>query len=152
VAKISATGATLDYATYLGGSNTDAVFGVAVDSAGNASVIGVTDSTDFTTANPLQPVNGGGVSDVFIARIKPGPAISNVSIQGKHVIVTGSGFERGAVILLDGEQQKTVFKSGTSLKGKKVGRKITPGETVLLQVRNPDGVTSAEFSFRRATQ
>jgi hypothetical protein len=53
------------------------------------------------------------------------------------------------VILLNGEQQKTSFQSATELKGKKVGQKIAPGETVRLQVRNMDGLTSAEFSFTR---
>jgi hypothetical protein len=149
VAKLGATGAALDYATYLGGAGVDAGFGIAVDGAGIAYVIGQTDSTNFPTANALQPVNGGGTADLFVARIKPGPSISSIEIEGKHLIVTGGGFERGAVISLNGEDQKTKFQSSTSLRGKKAGKKIAPGQTVRIQVRNADGLTSGEFSFRR---
>jgi hypothetical protein len=111
--------------------------------------MGQTDSVNFPTASPLQPANAGGASDVFVARIKPGPTILSISIQGKNVIVTGSGFERGTVILLDGAEQKTKFQSTTALKGKKVGRNIAPGQTVRFQVRTPDGLLSQEFSFTR---
>jgi hypothetical protein len=150
VAKLSATGAALDYATYLGGAGIDAGFGVSVDAAGNACVMGQTESTNFPTANPLQPSNGGGTSDVFVARIKPDVVIQSAAIQGKHLIVTGSGFAQGAVILLDGEPaKKTNFLSATSLRGKKAGRRIGPGQNVRLQVRNPDSVLSNEFSFTR---
>jgi hypothetical protein len=76
--------------------------------------------------------------------------IQSAAIQGKHLIVTGGGFAQGAVILLDGEPaKKTNFLSATSLRGKKAGRRIGPGQNVRLQVRNPDGVLSNEFSFTR---
>ena len=85
--------------------------------------------------------------------IRPGPVITNATIKKRtHLIVSGSEFERGAVILLDGEEQKTKFKSAASLKGKKVALKIAPGVMVRVQVRNPDGATSAEFNFLRASQ
>jgi hypothetical protein len=148
-ARLNPTGGALDQSSYLGGNGTDSAFGVAAAPSGVVFVMGVTDSTNLPTASPFQPGNGGGVSDIFLAKIKQGPAITRAAIQGKHLIITGSGFEQGAVILLDGIEQKTIFKSGSSLKGKKAGQKITPGETVRLQVRNPDGTTSAEFRFTR---
>jgi hypothetical protein len=52
----------LAYSTYLGGSSFEgALFGggIAVDSAGNAYVTGLTGSTDFPTANALQSAIGG---------------------------------------------------------------------------------------------
>ena len=57
--EIDSTGSHLVYSTYLGGSgNTtwstgDTGTGVAVDSAGNAYVTGITSSTDFPTTNVL---------------------------------------------------------------------------------------------------
>jgi Beta-propeller repeat len=70
VAALDPTGATLLYSTYLGGSNNDRGFGIAVDSAGNAYVTGDTVSTDFPTSNPLQPTNHGGY-DAFVAALDP---------------------------------------------------------------------------------
>jgi hypothetical protein len=72
VAKIDPTGATLLYSTYLGGSVFDASSGIAVDSAGNAYVTGLTSSTDFPTSNPLQPANNDPYfSNAFVTAIDP---------------------------------------------------------------------------------
>jgi hypothetical protein len=46
----------LVYSTYLGGSVVDSASGIAVDASQNAYVIGTTQSTDFPTANAIQPV------------------------------------------------------------------------------------------------
>jgi hypothetical protein len=75
VAKLNPAGSALVYSTFLGGSN-DAGFeergeGIAVDPAGNAYVMGRTDSADFPTQNPLQPTFGGGFSDAFVAKLNP---------------------------------------------------------------------------------
>ncbi|HKA17998.1 MAG TPA: SBBP repeat-containing protein, partial [Blastocatellia bacterium] len=149
VAKIGATGTALDYSSYLGGTDVDSGFGVAMDAAGSLFIMGLTRSIDFPTAGALQRNNAGGASDLFVAKIKPGPVISDVSIRGKNLFVAGGIFDQDAVILLDGEQQKTVFQSSTELKGKKVARKIFPGQAVRLQVRNADGLTSSEFNYTR---
>jgi hypothetical protein len=71
VTKINPSGSALVYSTYLGGSGDDFAWGIAVDSAGNASVTGSTTSTDFPTKNPLQAANGGGTHDAFVAKINP---------------------------------------------------------------------------------
>jgi PKD repeat protein len=68
VAKINAAGSALVFSTYLGGGREDAGLGIAVDSAGNAYVIGETYSSDFTTLNPLQPTFGGSI-DAFVAKL-----------------------------------------------------------------------------------
>ena len=70
VAKIKPSGSALGYSTYLGGSGTDVGYGIAVDSSGNAYVVGATESTNFPTKNPLQATYGGS-GDVFVAKIKP---------------------------------------------------------------------------------
>ncbi|WP_295613297.1 SBBP repeat-containing protein, partial [uncultured Lamprocystis sp.] len=68
VAKLSANGATLVYASYLGGSHPDIGYGIAVDSAGNAYLTGYTASTDFPIRQPRQP-DLNGVADAFVAKI-----------------------------------------------------------------------------------
>ena len=92
------------------GSGIDSAFGVAADSMG-AYVMGVTDSTNFQTVNPFQPANGGGTADLFIARIKAAPRIDAALVDWKKLIVTGSGFDHGAKILIDGQEQKTANDS-----------------------------------------
>jgi photosystem II stability/assembly factor-like uncharacterized protein len=59
VTKLSSAGA-LAYSTYLGGDGTDTGFGIAVDSSGNACVVGQNSSTNFPVLNPIQATNLGG--------------------------------------------------------------------------------------------
>jgi hypothetical protein len=68
VTKINSSGSELIYSTYLGGSNLDFGQGIAVDSAGNAYVTGMTESTDFPVSNAWQP-SLNGVSDAFVAKL-----------------------------------------------------------------------------------
>jgi hypothetical protein len=70
VTKVNATGSALVYSTYLGGSGQDFGLGIAVDSAGNAYVTGLSRSTDFPTKNPLQAAKGGD-DDAFVSKINP---------------------------------------------------------------------------------
>jgi hypothetical protein len=70
VAKLTPDGSALVYSTYLGGSSGDEGRGIAVDAGGSAYITGSTYSTDFPTANPLQPVVGGE-ADAFVAKLTP---------------------------------------------------------------------------------
>jgi hypothetical protein len=72
-------------------------------------------------------------------------------VQRKKLFVFGENFDPGAVILLNDEEQQTKHDSQnpeTTLIGKKVGKKIKPGDK--LQVRNPNGTLSEEFTFTAA--
>ena len=68
VARLNAHGSALDYSTYLGGSGRDEGWGIAVDGEENAYITGITASTDFPTASPLQ-AGMGGVEDAFVTRV-----------------------------------------------------------------------------------
>ncbi|MGO9229227.1 MAG: SBBP repeat-containing protein [Bryobacteraceae bacterium] len=62
---------SLIYATYLGGSGSDEVRGMAVDASGNVLLTGYTLSSDFpVTADAAQPANGGD-ADIFVAVVNP---------------------------------------------------------------------------------
>jgi uncharacterized repeat protein (TIGR01451 family) len=67
--KVDAAGA-LSYSTYLGGTGIDFASGIAVDSNGNAVIVGYTEGLGFPTVSSLQPNIGGGI-DVFITKINP---------------------------------------------------------------------------------
>jgi len=78
------------------------------------------------------------------------PTIIMASVSGKKLIIAGENFDDGAVIVLNGKEQKTANDEQnpkTTLIGKKAGKKIRPGDT--LQVRNPNGTVSQEFTFTR---
>ncbi len=69
VAKIDAITLTLDYSSYLGGSDTDNGYGIAVDTSGSAYVAGQTCSTNFPVSNAEQ-VAPGGNCDAFVSKIR----------------------------------------------------------------------------------
>jgi len=71
VTKINPAGSALVYSTFLGGSQSEIGWGIAVDAAGNVYVVGETRSTNFPLANALQPSRGGGTDDAFIVKINP---------------------------------------------------------------------------------
>jgi hypothetical protein len=68
VAELNAAGSALVYSTYLGGTDTDIGYAIAVDSSGNAYVTGSASSINFPTVNALQGVYGGN-EDAFVAKI-----------------------------------------------------------------------------------
>lgn len=70
VLKLSPTGTELDYSTYLGGSNPDDIYDVAVDSTGSAYVTGWTVSDDFPISQNSFGTNRNGY-DAFIAKLDP---------------------------------------------------------------------------------
>jgi len=91
VAKLNPTGSALVYSTYLGGSGQDQGNSIAVDSSGNAYLIGVTFSTDFPTANPMQ-VALGGVQDAFVTELNAsGSALVYSTYFGGSSNDSGSG-------------------------------------------------------------
>ncbi len=70
VAKLDPAGSALVYSTYLGGTGLDDSYVIAVDGSGSAAITGLTSSTDFPAARPLQTGNGGGW-DAFVAMLNP---------------------------------------------------------------------------------
>lgn len=80
VTKIDPSGSSLVYSTYLGGQlygeepeagdGTDEAKSVAVDSGGNAYVVGTTSNADFPVRSTIQPMIAGG-TDAFVAKLDP---------------------------------------------------------------------------------
>ncbi len=80
VTKINAIGTELNYSTYLGGSNRDEGWGIAVDNPDAAYIIGRTLSVDFpTTPGAFQTTFGGGVSDAYISKVNTNPPITPIT-------------------------------------------------------------------------
>ena len=99
VVKLNPSGTTLVFATFLGGSASDAGIGIAVDAASNAYVTGNTVSSDFPAA--LGPgydtSHNGGAYDAFVVKLNPsGTALVYATFLG------GGDFDWGVGIATDG--------------------------------------------------
>ena len=67
ISEFNSTG-HLVFSTYLGGSNTDLIYGIAVQS-NNIDVVGYTGSSNFPTKNAFNATYGGGIYDAFVTQI-----------------------------------------------------------------------------------
>lgn len=79
VAKISSDGSSLLYSTYLGGENQDAANGIAVDSFGDAFVVGYTLSPHFPALPGSFDTLCGGDGECG-AKFTGGPIVSNAFV------------------------------------------------------------------------
>ncbi len=123
VTKINAAGAAHTYSTYLGGSDDDYGYGIAVDSGGNAYITGDTRSTNFPTTNPIQGANAGDVNG-FVTKINAsGAALTYSTYLG------GNGKGGGKAIAVDsggnayitGETGSTNFPTTNPIQGANAG-------------------------------
>jgi len=92
VAKLASDGASLVYATLLGGSLDDAVNAIAVDREGHAYVAGETYSSNFPAKDGFQMQKAGhflvnsSVSNAFVAKLEAaGNALAYASFLGGEV-------------------------------------------------------------------
>ena len=69
VTKLDASGASLLYSTFLGGSGADGASGLALDGGGNAYVIGTTVWTDFPTTPGAFDTSFNGDFDSFLTKL-----------------------------------------------------------------------------------
>ena len=95
VVKVNLSGTALVYAGYIGGSGEDHGNGIAVDSTGNAYVIGETSSTEATFPVAVGPdlTHNGGLRDAFVAKIG-GPPLGPPTLPANSV-VNGASFRPG---------------------------------------------------------
>jgi hypothetical protein len=122
--KISSTGSTLVYGTYLGGLGTDTATGVTVDSSGTATVVGQTSSPDFVG----MPQTLNGPSDAYVIQLSPdGSSV----VHGKFF--GGSGAENATAITSDNQSGFLLCGATTS-----TDFPVTPGvfQSSLLGQRN----------------
>jgi len=104
VAKLNPTGTSEIFSTFLGGSNLDGAGAMALDSAGNIYLSGVTESSDFPVSTGAVYPTIPGYTTGFVAKLNAnataleygtyfGPAWS--SLNGLAVDSTGSAYVTG---------------------------------------------------------
>lgn len=100
VAKVTADGSGLDYAGYIGGSDWDMGYDIALDAAGNAYVTGRTKSNEGVEGFPVTAgpdLTYSGDYDAFVAKVTAdGTALVYCGYIG------GNGADAGHGIALDG--------------------------------------------------
>ncbi len=91
VFRLNPAGSALTWSTYLGGSLSDLVNGLAIDSTGAVYVTGRTDSTDFVNTNRENlPARGGG--DAYVTKLNSsGSAIVYSLLLGGFALDIGNG-------------------------------------------------------------
>lgn len=106
VTKLTPSGKTRVYSTFLGGNGEDRANAIAVDKMGNAAITGYTLSSDFPTAEPVQAAYAGG-QDAFVARLNPtGLGLLYSTYLG------GTGSDTGNAVAVD--VSGNVFVAGTT--------------------------------------
>jgi hypothetical protein len=84
-----------------------------------------------------------------------GPFIKDVSLKGKKLKVTGCYFDIDAVIVINAVEHPTLYSHNgemPALISKKAGKKISPGETIFIQVKNGSGLMSQVYTFTRGAE
>ncbi|MGA2889018.1 MAG: choice-of-anchor D domain-containing protein [Terracidiphilus sp.] len=90
------------FSTYLAGTGTDQAAAVTTDASGNILVIGSTSSTDFPTANPLQPSLGSNNQSVFVSKFDPtGKTLIYSTYLGGSGQALGAPTATGGAIAVD---------------------------------------------------
>lgn len=115
VAKLNpaaASGAQLQYSTYVGGTLDDVGYGIGVDTGGDAYITGSTTSTDFVipaATVPFQSANAGGM-DAFLAKISSfiPPVVTTTTPTTVSLLyfsyLGGTGNDAGLAIAVDSVQ------------------------------------------------
>jgi hypothetical protein len=94
------------YSTFLGGQSAEMARSIAIDSNGNAYVVGYTESANFPTSNPLQATRVG-INDVFVTKLNAtGTALLYSTYLG------GSATDLGYGIAVDNDGN--VFVTGST--------------------------------------
>jgi hypothetical protein len=107
----------LVYSTYIGGSDVDVGYAIAVDGSGNAYVTGYTSSTNYDVTPGAFQTTNGGLADVFVTKLNAtGTALVYSTYLG------GSGYDGGYAIAVDGSGNAYVTGLTTS-----TNYDVTPG-------------------------
>jgi Beta-propeller repeat len=98
----------LVYSTYLGGSGTDHAGAITVDDAGNAYVVGITNSSDFPTRDSLQEATG---PDAFVTKFDAfGQLVYSTYLGGNgHSGGTGIAIDAFGNVYITGVTSSTNF-------------------------------------------
>ena len=114
ITKIDATASEILYSSYLGGSDEDVGYGVAVDTSANAYLTGLTYSTDLplTAATALQGTYAGA-GDAFLSKVNTDATGAASLVYSTYL--GGSGYDQGNSVAVDTSGNAYVTGATTSI-------------------------------------
>jgi len=130
--------ASLKYSTYLGGSNGDTGFGIAVDSQGNAYIGGSTNSPDFpVTGGALQFSRANTHGDPFVAKLNPAGAGASDLIYATYFGGSGDSpatdADFGNAIAIDAASPPNAYIAGQTFSSDLPVWPVAPASPVAFQ-------------------
>lgn len=131
--KLSADGSAFLYTKVLSGANFEVASAVAVDSAGNLVVGGVTGSTDFPVSSGAVQTALAGVENAFVTKLDPAGNIVFSTYLG------GAGREISTAVQIDSAGKIYVAGSTTSADFPATAGAFQPAPVVPLWSQGPAG-------------
>ena len=129
VTKLNSSGSGLLFSTFLGGMFSDTGYGIAVDSTGNISVVGQTNSPNYPAVNALQPAQvvvqgGSNCNSGFVSKINPTvPSfVFSTYLDGNGCDAARAvAFDTGANVYITGFTNSTDFPVANAFQPAKSG-------------------------------
>jgi hypothetical protein len=118
VAKLDTGGSPL-YVVYFGGSGADSAHAIAVDSAGNVYVAGVTSSLDFPTTLGVVGAGNAGLADAFAVKLNASGSVLYSTLLGS----TGDDQALGKLCL--SSSAKVAMAISGCYESSAIGQKLT---------------------------
>ena len=109
--KLSPSGQSLEYSTYLGADRGDSVYSIALDSSGAVWAAGITSSSQFPLKNPIDK-SLAGVNECFLAKLSRTGAKLEFStfLGGKSVEYAWDlAVSAAGIVVVGGETDSTDF-------------------------------------------
>ena len=114
IVKLNANGTDLEYSTYLGGTNSDRGFAIALDAVGSAYVTGDTSSSNFPTTPGAFDTTSFGDGDVFVIKLNTtGTGLEYGTYLGGH---TGEQWGFGIAVGAGGNVYVTGYTESSSFR------------------------------------
>ncbi|MCI0585843.1 MAG: hypothetical protein L0323_03265 [Planctomycetes bacterium] len=108
VARLSPSGASLAFSTFLGGTDVDEAHAVSLDASAGVTVAGRTFSPDFPTTAGAFDTTDGGSGDAYVTRLSPtGASLAYSTLLG------GAGADIARAVALDASGGATVVGGTT---------------------------------------
>jgi hypothetical protein len=132
--KLAASGKSLMYSTYAGGSSLDEAFGLDLSPAGDAVIVGRTQSSDFITSSGAYDPGYNGTQDAFALRLNGlgTPPAGTVDATVALPSDDAEELNKTGVMDLDNTDLKLVRRSGAQTIGLRFQNiTIPPASTIL---------------------